>query len=472
MKSLEQLYLKPITRIINPAVVVDERDAAVIQQEIEEYVFTKGILNGIHTFVKAVTTQKQGKTGIWVNGYYGSGKSHFIKYLSYCLDNEYREKALDRYVLQAREQKDPLAEITFAVASEDQRSISKFAFDKIIFNIDHFSGDKTRNSVLVKVIFNQFNKFRGYNDSNIALALYLEKELQKIGAFEAFKQEIMTQLRGEWALNYNRFATRYLNRVLDIALQFDLNLDKVALSQAISNQNQEYRIEDLIKEFVAFLKEKPNNYRLIFLIDEVSQYIGSNTSLLLNLQTIIEGIGTSCQGKIWIACTAQQDLGNVVERTDDKKEDFGKIANSNLSGLKKIMNLDFDTNLFSDLLVKMDIATMANSLEGRSAFLSKELLEYIPSLNDAYKIKGKTAWWLIFIKKMVVLMLQDTFNTKTMLKMLLKKCIKLYISINRLNKSVKTYPLVFHNFTISDIPIIRKMVFSPFFPILFYVIST
>lgn len=77
------------------------------------------------------------------------------------------------------------------------------------------------------------------------------------------------------------------------------------------------------------------------------------------------------------------------------KKDFDKIANSNLSGLKKIMNLDFDTNLFSDLLIKMDIATMANSLEGRSSFLSKELLEYIPSLPDNYKIKGRTTKYML-----------------------------------------------------------------------------
>lgn len=77
------------------------------------------------------------------------------------------------------------------------------------------------------------------------------------------------------------------------------------------------------------------------------------------------------------------------------KKDFDKIANSNLSGLKKIMNLDFDTNLFGDLLVKMDIATMANSLEGRSPFLSKELLEYIPSLPDNYKIKGRSTKYML-----------------------------------------------------------------------------
>ncbi len=77
------------------------------------------------------------------------------------------------------------------------------------------------------------------------------------------------------------------------------------------------------------------------------------------------------------------------------RNDFNKIANSNLSGLKKIMNLDFDTNLFGDLLVKMDIATMVNSQEGRSPFFSKEILEYIPSLPDQYKIKGKRTKFML-----------------------------------------------------------------------------
>ncbi|MBS1732672.1 MAG: asparagine synthetase B, partial [Bacteroidetes bacterium] len=70
------------------------------------------------------------------------------------------------------------------------------------------------------------------------------------------------------------------------------------------------------------------------------------------------------------------------------RRDFDKIAASNLSGLQKLMNMDFDTNLFSDLLVKMDIATMAHSLEGRSPFLCKELLEYAPGMNDKHKING------------------------------------------------------------------------------------
>ena len=77
------------------------------------------------------------------------------------------------------------------------------------------------------------------------------------------------------------------------------------------------------------------------------------------------------------------------------KSDFDLINHSSLTGLQKIMNLDFDNLLAGDLLVKMDIATMAHSLEGRSPLLSKELLEYIPSLPDKYKIKGKQTKYLL-----------------------------------------------------------------------------
>ena len=72
------------------------------------------------------------------------------------------------------------------------------------------------------------------------------------------------------------------------------------------------------------------------------------------------------------------------------RQDFNLIAKQDISGLKKIMNMDFNTTLFSQLLVKMDIANMANSLEGRSAFLCKELLEYVPGMNDKFKISNKT----------------------------------------------------------------------------------
>lgn len=80
---------------------------------------------------------------------------------------------------------------------------------------------------------------------------------------------------------------------------------------------------------------------------------------------------------------------------DQVENDFQAINQSGLSGLQKIMNLDFDNILAGDLLVKMDIATMAHSLEGRSPLLGKAFLEYIPTLNDHLKIKGSTTKFLL-----------------------------------------------------------------------------
>lgn len=77
------------------------------------------------------------------------------------------------------------------------------------------------------------------------------------------------------------------------------------------------------------------------------------------------------------------------------EQDFRQMNATSLSGLKKIMNLDFDNILAGNLLVKMDIATMAHSLEGRSPLLCRDLLEYVPSLPDAYKISGTSTKFIL-----------------------------------------------------------------------------
>lgn len=80
---------------------------------------------------------------------------------------------------------------------------------------------------------------------------------------------------------------------------------------------------------------------------------------------------------------------------DGLRSQFNMINQSSLTGLQKIMNLDFDNILSGNLLVKMDIATMASSLEGRSPFLAKDLLEYVPGLPDNFKIRGVTTKYLL-----------------------------------------------------------------------------
>jgi len=322
--KIQELYDRDIARRINPAVVVSEMEDYVINQDIEEYVLTSGITKNIYKFLNAVAGKREGKTGVWISGYYGSGKSHFIKYLFYCLNKKHREKAFANFN-ESVKNVDPLDEPNPSLAKALQKNLDKLTIDEIIFNIDAVSDKDGEKDRITRVFLNQLNAFRGYNESNIALALYLEKPLDQKGKFQEFKDKIKEGFNENWDGNQIRFVRMYLAKVIKIAQDIDPDIDLESLKASILDKNQDYTIDFLIAEFQDYLRDKPDDYRLIFLLDEVSQYIGSNTALLLNLQTIIEEIGSKIGAKVWVVCTAQQDLSNLINNVDSKTEDFGKI---------------------------------------------------------------------------------------------------------------------------------------------------
>lgn len=128
-------------------------------------------------------------------------------------------------------------------------------------------------------------------------------------------------------------------------------------------------------------KEKKSKYNYIYRLLDLASKTGID-SYFSSTTDIFEGY--------------QNELLQPSFEDEYILEEFSKIIqDKELSGLNKIMNLDFNTILFSDLLVKMDIATMAHSLEGRSPFMTKELLEYAPAIQDEYKIKGKTTKYIL-----------------------------------------------------------------------------
>ena len=149
-----------------------------------------------------------------------------------------------------------------------------------------------------------------------------------------------------------------------------------------------FKVNSLVKSAASVVKnilphssEKKSTYNYLYRLaslaskDQLHTYLSAGVDIFEDFEHYITGHGADYLGMM--------------------RQDFAAIVNADISGLSKIMNMDFNTTLFSDLLVKMDIASMANSLEGRSPFLSKELLEYAPGINDSFKIKGSTTKYLL-----------------------------------------------------------------------------
>ena len=88
---IKQMFAKPIDRDIKGVIKVGQDDDSNIKQELEEYVVTRELLKHFSDFFASYKKGIVGNTdkmGVWISGFFGSGKSHFLKILSYLLANK------------------------------------------------------------------------------------------------------------------------------------------------------------------------------------------------------------------------------------------------------------------------------------------------------------------------------------------------------------------------------------------------
>lgn len=332
--KLRDLYFNKIERAVNPAVSATKFDPETERIEIDEYVFTDEIINGLFRILDAIKNNKPyDHVGIWIDGYYGSGKSHFLKYLDYCITPATRERAVSR-LLAAVKAIDPLDEKhNLSFDYEELLSIANWlkraTIDTCIFNLEtSYDNSTDKKKAFLHVFWNEFNVKRGFNKFNITLAQNLEKPLAEKGVFEAFKERIAEE-GGDW--NDPGMAADLIDNeldwVLDIAKELAPTLSVDSIRERIIKRDTNMSIDRFGMELASYLKDKGDDYRLILLADEVSQFINKERDRYLNLQEIITKLSEACDNKVWVACTAQQDLSEIMDdcHIAEEKDKEGKI---------------------------------------------------------------------------------------------------------------------------------------------------
>lgn len=330
--KIRELFTKPIDRPINGVIKADQRDAESIWQELDEYVVTKQLTEYFRKFFDAFLAAADNpkdpvlssRMGVWVSGFFGSGKSHFIKILSYLLENIEAVNPQDGTTKRAAQFFDHNKIKDAMLLADVQRAVSGSS-DVILFNIDAKAEGKSDRDVILQVFLRTFNEKLGFSGDAPHVA-HMERHLVSKGAYEAFKTAFAEKNGNAWEVE--RDAVDFHRDDVVHALAKALKQSDESAAAWFDNARDTYRIniEGLAKLIREYLDTKPAGHRIIFLVDEVGQFIGDNTQLMLTLQTITEQLGTLSQGRAWVIVTSQEDIDAAIgEANKAKSQDFSKI---------------------------------------------------------------------------------------------------------------------------------------------------
>ena len=309
---IRDMFAKDINRPINGVIKVDQDTADVIEQEVREYVITKELKKHFTNFFNYYSDSVDTPTddiGVWISGFFGSGKSHFLKMLSYILENKTVNGVKTVEYFREKFQDDPG---TFMLIDK----ATKCETETILFNVDIEGSINKDKTAVLRVFAKMFYNHLGFYGENLKVAM-LERYIEQLGKtaefrreFEARKGKAWTEVRRAFAFNGKAIIPTLMD-VLDMS-------EEDAKSWFKDKSSVEFSIAQLVGDMKSYLAKKPKNYRLLFMIDEVGQYVGTDTDLLLNLQSLTEKIGSECGGQVWVICTGQEAIDEIIKVRADE----------------------------------------------------------------------------------------------------------------------------------------------------------
>ena len=313
---IQNMFAEDINRKINGVVKVDQDASDVLVQELNEYVITRELKKHFITFFNNYGESFHENTadiGVWISGFFGSGKSHFLKMLSYLLENKevLGEKTVERFRKKFAD--DPA---TFMMID----NATKGKTDTILFNIDIEGSINKDKTAVLRVFAKMFYNYLGFYGENLKVAK-LEQFIDKKGKTEEFRRVFEEKNGASWLDSRDAFAF-FEDDVVETLQQVLGMSESAAKNWFNGTETVETSIAQLVSEIKEYVDSQPKDFRLLFMIDEVGQYVGGDTDLLINLQSLVEKIGSECNGKVWVVCTGQEAIDEIIKA---RENEFSRI---------------------------------------------------------------------------------------------------------------------------------------------------
>lgn len=295
---------KNINRSIEKVITYGVSQEARLKSEISEYVVTDSIDQQFENLLlkmeAAMDMGGENEVGVWVSGFYGSGKSSFTKYLGLAFDDRITIDGVPFIQhLQDRLKRQQTKSLLSNVAKR---------FPAAVLMLDLASEQVTGATMeeVSTVLFYKVLQWAGYS-RNLKVAA-LERRLKKEGRYNEFLDAFKETAGGEDWANYRNDELVVDSLIPEIAHKLYPTLFKNTASFTTESSEIVVFENDRVREMLEIAREASGKEYIIFIIDEVGQYVGPRPNLILNLDGLAKNLKNIGDGKVWIVGTAQQTL--------------------------------------------------------------------------------------------------------------------------------------------------------------------
>ncbi|MFO0757505.1 MAG: BREX system P-loop protein BrxC [Byssovorax sp.] len=317
--TIQTLFGNDIHRRIEEVIKVDQNDEQILLDEVDEYVTTDAIrrhYTGIFEAYREMPNKPHDGIAVWVSGFFGSGKSSFAKMLGLVIGD--REAAGQRLAARFTDR-----------AGDKKISVLVRAINEhipthaVIFDVSTDRGIRSGNQTLTEIMYGLFLQSLGYaKDLDLS---ELEIGLEEKGELGRFEAEYERLYKKRWNAEKGKvaFALSEASRVLH-AMEPSTYPLADSWVKAVKNK-ADITPGKLAERTGELMRRRKPGKTLLFVIDEVGQFVARDVQKMLDLQAIVQSFGVRGRGKQWVVVTSQEQLRELVSGLDDKKIELARL---------------------------------------------------------------------------------------------------------------------------------------------------
>jgi hypothetical protein len=313
MTTIRELFSdqRPIDRPIEKVIDYSADDPGRLAREIDEYVVTERLAESFGRFIEVyeagVRRGDVAEVGVWVSGFYGSGKSSFTKYLGFALEPERRigeQTFLDRLASHF-----PATDLRQLYRT----TVASFPATVILLDLARDQLVESTAHPITNVLYAKVLQRLDY--SKVPKLADLEVRLDEEGRLDHFRAAYREHFpgKGEWEDVHDDplIGPARASQIVTSFFRDDFPTPESFRQQHFQERRS---VDELADRMIRLLRRKTGKEQIVFIVDEVGQYVAPRTDLMLNLDGLVRSFKERGRGKVWLVATAQQTLTEIVEK--------------------------------------------------------------------------------------------------------------------------------------------------------------